>query len=65
MYVWYSITLRFGLSAREVQVQPKKLDLVIDQDKDGEVITLATGILSKNCQGGIAGHEFQTVGLTN
>ena len=62
MFAWYWITLYFGLRAREVQVQLNESDLVFNEDKDGEFITLGTDFQSKNCQGRAAGREFSTVG---
>ena len=36
MYVWYVITLHFGLRAREVQVLLKNTDLKIVSESDSE-----------------------------
>ena len=52
MYVWYVLTLHFGLRAREVQLQLKKTDLVFEKENDREFIVLDTDFASKNCQGG-------------
>ena len=62
MYVWYVITLHFGLRAREVQVQLKKTDLKIVSESDSEYIILQTDFASKNCPRGTSGRDFSTIG---
>ena len=65
MYVWYAMTMHFGLRGHEVQVRLKKSDLEFKQDDSGECVVLSTDFASKNCPGGIAGREFATVGRVN
>ena len=65
MYVWYAMTMHFGLRGHEVQVRLKKSDLEFKQDDSGEFVVLSTDFASKNCPGGIAGREFATVGRVN
>ena len=61
-FVWYVITLHFGLRAREVQVQLRKSDLEFHSDDSGDYFVLNKDFASKNCQGGTKGREFETIG---
>ena len=65
MFVWYTMTMHFGLRGHEVQVQLKKSDLEFKEDDSGEFVVLSTDLASKNCPGGTAGKEFATVGRVN
>ena len=61
-FVWYVITLHFGLRAREIQVQLRKSDLEFRSDDSGDYFVLNKDFASKNCQGGTKGREFETIG---
>ena len=65
MFVWYTMTMHFGLRGHEVQVQLKKSDLEFKEDDSGEFVVLSTDFASKNGPGGTAGREFATVGRVN
>lgn len=61
-YIWYHMTLHFGLRGREVQARMKKTDIEFRADETGEFVVLTRDFCSKNCQGGIGGREFVTAG---
>ena len=47
-FVWYVITLHFGLRAREIQVQLRKSDLEFRSDDSGDYFVLNKDFASKN-----------------
>ena len=62
-YCWFNLSLHFALRGAEVQLKLSKSDIVFGVDSDGkEYSTISRDFLSKNCQGGVEGREFQTCG---
>ena len=62
-YCWFNLSLHFALRGAEVQLKLSKSDIVFGVDSDGkEYATISRDFLSKNCQGGVQGLEFQTRG---
>ena len=62
-YCWFNLSLHFALRGAEVQLKLRKSDIVFGVDSDGkEYATISRDFLSKNCQGGVRGREFQTCG---
>ena len=62
-YCWFNLSLHFALRGAEVQLKLSKSDIVFGVESDGkEYASISRDFLSKNCQGWVQGHEFQTCG---
>ena len=62
MFVWYNITVHFGLRGNEIRTKMVKTDLGFQRGDSGEFIVLSSDFASKNGSRELASREFETVG---